>query len=49
MMYGAAPHRMCRKISKFDNVPNPTWQVVEVGERVSDTTKHFTTSITRGR
>ena len=24
---------MCRKISKFDYAPNPTWQVAEVGER----------------
>ena len=33
MMYVAAPRKMCRKISKFDYAPNPTWQVAEVGER----------------
>ena len=33
MMYVAAPRKMCRKISKFDYAPNPTWQVAEVGQR----------------
>ena len=33
MMYVAAPRKMCRKISKFDYAPNPTWQVAKVGER----------------
>ena len=27
MMYVAASRKVCRKISKFDYAPNPTWQV----------------------